>query len=396
MSHAVQGLRSTAILQQATLSELHVPPRAAAFATSLQGRAQGPVPKRIKAGASAAILPQPIFKMPQTLDNFPPLVIGGAVLNTQYTDNPLELPVADILKTAFSNGMNAIDTSPYYGESEKYLGQALLEIKDQWPRDKYYLCTKAGRIELDKFDYSRDHVRRSVERSLQRLHTLYLDVVYMHDIEFVEEDDIYNALRELVQLKKEGLVHNIGITGYPPEFLLQVAETCAGRLASEIGPLDAVLLYCHGCLQNTRMFALEDRFYAAGIRRLLNGSILSMSLLRSGLTHDFHPGPQELKDCVDGIALRLKADGVELAELATKYALVKTLYPNGPGTPKKNQLVVLGVSTVEELELALAAYRDVKEHGAGDDAKLFERVQSELGDHYNESWASGIHGKATK
>ena len=35
------------------------------------------------------------------------------------------------------------------------------------------------------FDYSPATIRRSVRRSLQRLHTQYLDVVYLHDIEFV-------------------------------------------------------------------------------------------------------------------------------------------------------------------------------------------------------------------
>ena len=35
------------------------------------------------------------------------------------------------------------------------------------------------------FDYSPTTIRRSVRRSLQRLHTQYLDVVYLHDVEFV-------------------------------------------------------------------------------------------------------------------------------------------------------------------------------------------------------------------
>jgi aryl-alcohol dehydrogenase-like predicted oxidoreductase len=35
------------------------------------------------------------------------------------------------------------------------------------------------------FDYSPATIRRSVRRSLQRLHTQYLDVVYLHDVEFV-------------------------------------------------------------------------------------------------------------------------------------------------------------------------------------------------------------------
>ncbi len=35
------------------------------------------------------------------------------------------------------------------------------------------------------FDYSPTTIRRSVHRSLKRLHTQYLDVVYLHDVEFI-------------------------------------------------------------------------------------------------------------------------------------------------------------------------------------------------------------------
>ena len=47
--------------------------------------------------------------------------------------------------------------------------------------------TKCGRYGLTKeaFDYSPATIRHSVERSLSRLHTDYLDVVYLHDVEFV-------------------------------------------------------------------------------------------------------------------------------------------------------------------------------------------------------------------
>ena len=67
------------------------------------------------------------------------------------------------------------------------LGTALQALSHEFPRSAYQLLTKVGRYGLNAadFDYSRDAVRRSVRRSLRRLHTQYLDVVYVHDIEFV-------------------------------------------------------------------------------------------------------------------------------------------------------------------------------------------------------------------
>ena len=111
--------------------------------------------------------------------------------------------------------------------------------------------TKCGRYGSYKedFDYSPKTIRRSVERSLARLHTEFLDVVYLHDVEFVanailpkssgghlsalgDEADLYglagnqlgkvwgegdqiflNAIAELRRMQEEGLVQHIGITG---------------------------------------------------------------------------------------------------------------------------------------------------------------------------------------
>jgi Aldo/keto reductase family len=82
-------------------------------------------------------------------------------------------------------GIRAFDTSPFYGNSEIVLGTALKVLEPEFPRATYQLNTKVGRYGPTDFDYSPEAVRRSVRRSLQRLHTQYLDVVYLHDVEFV-------------------------------------------------------------------------------------------------------------------------------------------------------------------------------------------------------------------
>ena len=57
---------------------------------------------------------------------------------------------------------------------------------------------------------------------MQRLGTSYIDLVYMHDIEFVEPDQIMDALKELHLLKSEGLIKNFGISGYPVKFYMRL------------------------------------------------------------------------------------------------------------------------------------------------------------------------------
>ena len=83
------------------------------------------------------------------------------MFNYQYSSDPHSLPVQELIERAFQLGLNALDTSPYYGPSEEIIGQALQKIS--FSRDQYYICTKAGRVQLDEFDYSRASVRLSVE-----------------------------------------------------------------------------------------------------------------------------------------------------------------------------------------------------------------------------------------
>ncbi|ABN66280.2 D-threo-aldose 1-dehydrogenase [Scheffersomyces stipitis CBS 6054] len=343
-----------------------------------------------------------IVVQPYSIANLPPLVVGGAVFNTQYSSNPSSLPIQEILEDAFAKGLNAIDTSPYYGPSEILLGEALKKIS--FPRQEYYICTKAGRVKLDDFDYSRDSVRKSVERSLERLNTSYLDLVYMHDIEFVKEDEIFDALKELKLLKTEGLIKNFGISGYPVRFLHKIASRSVG--IPEIGPLDAVLSYSNGCIQNTRLFEFYDQFFDdCKLKKLSNGSILSMSLLRSDITHSFHPASKELKDKVYDIAHLLKKEynGLELADLATRFALRKWLFETVHQADSSNlhwnpsTSIVLGVSNVEELDVAIRCYWQVKNNIDNINTKddiLFEKVKNLLGpEHFNEVWPSGIDGR---
>lgn len=343
-----------------------------------------------------------VVKEPYLIENLPPLLIGGTVFNTLFSEDPYKVPAVEILNNAFCRGLNAIDTSPYYGPSEEILGNALKQIKSKWPRSSYYISTKAGRIGENEFDYSRESVRNSVLRSLKRLDTEYLDLVFMHDIEFVSDTDIFGALKELKLMKNEGLVRNIGVSGYPLDLLYKVAFLAKTEYTEDIGPLDVVLSYSNGCLQNTRLFEMYERFFSqCSIKKLLNGSILSMSLLRSGSTHSFHPASPQLKSKVQAIAQHLKDKyNIELADLATRFAIRKWLFETEPQN-NANDLewnskcsIILGVASVQEFTAALENYWNVKcniNEINSKDQPIFDEVKELFGDkHWNETWSSGI------
>lgn len=314
-------------------------------------------------------------------NGWPDIVLGGGVFNYQYTEDPHGQHADQVLARAFSRGIRAVDTSAYYGPSEEIIGKALAKISDEHPRSTYMICTKAGRVKADEFDYRAASIRASVQRSLKRLHTDYLDVLYIHDVEFNSIEACIEAITEAFRLKDEGVVRLVGISGYPVKFLFELSCIVLEKLGR---PLDVVLSYSNLCLQNTTLAKYLDRFEKeAHVAQVVNASPLSMSLLRSGPTHDFHPAPQHLKDSVSRAAqfTAQQQPAVEIADLAVRFAL------------RAHSPTVFGLMTTLEVDSAVETYW--KAHNDADlratDEKLVKEVHSILGSDLDYVWPSGIH-----
>jgi len=145
---------------------------------------------------------------------------------------PDDRAAADLLALARDLGINLIDTAPAYGNSEQRLGALLAGQRAQW-----VICTKVGE-EFDNgvshFDFSAAHTRRSIERSLRRLATDYLDIVLVHsdgnDLEIIDGA----VLDVLEQCKREGLLRAYGVS----------TKTVAGGVAAAQRS-DAVMVTYH-------------------------------------------------------------------------------------------------------------------------------------------------------
>ncbi|KAJ9621354.1 hypothetical protein H2203_007406 [Taxawa tesnikishii (nom. ined.)] len=244
-------------------------------------------------------------KPAQRLSNIlPPLIFGCATFNTQYNHDPYKLDTVGLVQQALEYGVRAFDTSPYYGPSEELLGAALDTdfVHTNVPRADMFYITKVGRIAAEEFDYSPEWLYQSIRRSLQRLRTDYLDLVYCHDVEFVTGDEVVEAVKELRRIRdEEGTIKYVGISGYPLPVLCSLAK----RIYRETGePLDAVMSYANFTLQNTTLesYALAE-LKAAGVDVVPNASPLGMGLLRrvgvpQGATEDWHPSPAGLREAV--------------------------------------------------------------------------------------------------
>lgn len=154
----------------------------------------------------------------------------------QRYDLPDAAAVDRLLNSVLDLGVSYIDTAPAYGLSEERIGQSIAHR-----RDEYILSTKVGETFEDgrsTYDYSEHAIRSSLHRSLQRLRTEVLDLVFIHsngdDLEILRNTDVVPTLRAL---RDEGLIKAIGLSGYT-----------AGGFKEALDWADAIMVEYH--LQN--------------------------------------------------------------------------------------------------------------------------------------------------
>lgn len=210
---------------------------------------------------------------------------------------------------ALDAGINYIDVSPYYGatKAETVLGQAIGETS----RDRFYLSTKVGRYGLDAFDFSGARIESSLEESLRRLRTDYVDILFLHDIEFVSPDIIVEeAIPALDRLKQQGKIRFTGICGLP----LALFEHMLPKVR-----VDAIISYCHYALNDTSLLGLLPLLEERQVG-LVNASPLSMGLLSTRGTPDWHPADAETKAVCLRAAKHAEERGTDIAKLAIQFS----------------------------------------------------------------------------
>ena len=140
-----------------------------------------------------------------------------------------ELPNDDqarqLLDQAKDLGINLLDTAPAYGNSEERLGGLLAGDRNNW-----VIVSKVGE-EFNKgqsrYDFSPEHTRLSIERSLVRLRCEHIDVVLVHsngeDLAILQR---YGTLDALAELKQRGLIGSYGMSTKTLSGGLQAASCC--------------------------------------------------------------------------------------------------------------------------------------------------------------------------
>src|SRR5512138_3123492 len=115
-----------------------------------------------------------------------------------------------IVQKSLEAGCNFFDTAPGYGHgvSEELLGEGLKRV-----RKDVIICTKFGHTAEWVTDFSTPAIRRSIEASLRRLQTDYLDIVLMHNPPREMMDGRRaTQYEEFEKLKAEGVIREYGIS----------------------------------------------------------------------------------------------------------------------------------------------------------------------------------------
>jgi L-galactose dehydrogenase len=235
------------------------------------------------------------------------------------------------------NGINLIDTAPYYGitRAETVLGKALREI----PRDQYYLATKVGRYGNQDFDFSAERVIKSVDESLERLGVEYVDFIQVHDFEFGNPDQIVTeTLPALRKAQAAGKARYVGITCLPLKLFKYVMDRAE---------VDQIQSYCHYCLHDTALGGMLPYFKGRGVA-VFNSAPLAMRLLSLEGPPDWHPAPAALKEKCMEAARYCKERGSDLGKLALQFSVANPDIPVNIVGTSQSERMLKNIREIEE------------------------------------------------
>ncbi|HEX5153177.1 MAG TPA: aldo/keto reductase [Parafilimonas sp.] len=144
------------------------------------------------------------------------------------------------LLLALESGINAIDTAPAYGDAEKYVGEALRN----WHGNKPQISTKAGRLKSFNasegiYDYSDKGIWRSIEQSLVILGVNAVDILFLHEPDRLQGEDVDRIIQTLHKIKEKGYAKKIGLGGNPPDWFLTYLQPEVFDVVMEFNKLSA-------------------------------------------------------------------------------------------------------------------------------------------------------------
>lgn len=247
------------------------------------------------------------------------------------------------IQTALRNGINFFDTSNVYGDghSEQLIGE---EVK-KWGRKRVIIATKGGLPKHHgQHNLSPLVLRSSLEKSLGRLRTDFVDLYLLHSPDLLDVKS-WKAYETLCQLKQGGLVREIGISLKSPPDGLTAIEMGFKILQVNYSMIDQRAWDC-GLLElakekNVSIIARTPfcfGFLTGKIRNLDFDSRDHRSIWSPAQLQKWQEGGKILRDLNELFNRKHGSQNRHLSELALKFCL----YPQAVST------VIPGIQTPQE------------------------------------------------
>ena len=225
----------------------------------------------------------------------------------------------DVIRAIFTGigPVNFLDTAAEYGngESERRIGLVIRELGGLPPG--FVLSTKADR-DSETQDFSAAQMRRSVESSLEKLGLEQIQLLYLHDPEYGNLDEIMGkggAVEELLRCKEEGLIAHLGIAGGPIDVMTRFVE---------MGVFEAAISHNRYTLLNTEADPFWDTCAKYGVA-CVNAAPYGSGILVKGPSNSplyrYQPAPPELLKRAFQVEEVCKKYGVTMAAAALQFSL---------------------------------------------------------------------------
>lgn len=237
------------------------------------------------------------------------LGFGASSIGAEFGQFDLDQSLRSV-RTAIDAGIRFIDTAAYYGRgmSEVLLGQVL----PKYPRDSLVVSTKLGRYAPKHFDFSAKRVAESIDVSLERMRLDMIDLVFVHDIEYGDVQQVIDeTLPALKKQVEKGKVRAIGISGYPMKNFQRVIPT---------GLLDCVITYNHYTLQNDMALQWLPLAQKHGVG-VINAAPFSARLLTDLPLPPWHKAPKEVREVAAKASQWCKDRGTRIEKLALQFSV---------------------------------------------------------------------------
>lgn len=172
---------------------------ALAMTAGLAAAALGTGPAGAAAASAKPLLMRPI---PRTGERLAVVGLGTAIVFDIGDDAAQRAERRAVIETLSQGGARLIDTAPSYGAAESVVGDLLANLK---VRDKVFVATKVRAA-------SHDRAIAEMQQSQRRLRTEKIDLMQIHNVGFVDRDDVAAQLALLREWKERGVFRYIGVT----------------------------------------------------------------------------------------------------------------------------------------------------------------------------------------